>query len=96
MQKRTKVGQKRHDEGVLRSVNWYEDQGFNVDADLPKYDKPKQIGGYIPDWIAQKGKKEVIGEVETRGTNEKDKDQQQAFKDYADRKSGRQFRKKVI
>jgi len=96
MQKRTKAGQKRHDGSVLRSVKWYEGQGFNVKADLPNYDKPKKIGGHIPDWIAKKGKKEVVGEVETKGTNEKDKDQQQAFKEYADRKSGRTFKKKIV
>lgn len=96
MQKRTKVGQRRHDNSVLRSAKWYEGQGFNVKADLPSYDKPKKIAGYIPDWIAKKGKKEVIGEVETKGTNEKDKEQQEAFKEYAERKSGREFKKKLI
>lgn len=96
MQKRTKAGQKRHDEAVLRSVKWYENEGFNVDADLPKYEKPKEIGGYIPDWLAKKGKKEIIGEVETKGTNEKDEKQQEAFEEYAERKPGREFKKRII
>lgn len=96
MKKRTKVGQKRHDERVLRSVKWYEGQGFKVNADLPEYNKPKKISGYIPDWIAKKGKEEIIGEIETKGTNEKDKEQQQAFKEYAKKKKERKFKKKII
>lgn len=96
MSKKTKDGQKRHDESVLRSVRWYEGQGYKVKADLPGYDKPKKIKRYIPDWIAKKGKKEIIGEVEKKGTNEKDKEQQQAFKEYVKRKNGRIFKKKII
>ena len=96
MKKRTKIGQKRHDDGVLRSVKWYEGQGFDISADLPDYNKPKKINGYIPDWIAKKGKKEIIGEVETKGSSEKDKEQQQAFKKYASEKPGRIFKKKII
>lgn len=96
MQKRTKTGQKRHDKAVLRSVKWYEGQGYKVKADLPNCDKPKRIKGYVPDWIAKKGKKEIIGEVETKGTNEKDKEQQQAFKEYAERKRTREFKKKIV
>jgi len=96
MPKKTKTGQKKHDEAVLRSVKWYEGQGYKVKADLPDYDKPKKIAGYIPDWIAKKGKKEIIGEVEKKGTNEKDKEQQEAFKEYAKKKKTREFKKKVI
>ena len=96
MPKITKTGQKRHDEAVLRSVKWYEGQGYKVKADLPNYDGPKKIGGHIPDWIAKKGKKEIIGEVETKKTDKKDKEQQQAFKEYAERKRGREFKKKII
>ncbi len=96
MKKRTKIGQKQHDEAVLRSVKWYEGQGYKVKADLPGYDKPKKIKGYVPDWIAKKGKEEIIGEVETKETNEKDKGQQVAFKEYAERKKMREFKKKII
>jgi len=96
MGKRTKTGQKQHDEAVLRSVKWYEGQGYKVKADLPGYDKPKKIKGFIPDWIAKKGKEEIIGEVETKNTNEKDKDQQIAFKEYAEKKRMVEFKKKVI
>jgi hypothetical protein len=96
MTKRTKAGQKKHDTAVLRSATWYENQEFNVKADLPKYEKPKKIGGYVPDLIAKKGKKEIIVEVETKDTNEKDKEQHEAFKEYAERKRGREFKKRII
>ncbi len=96
MQKRTKTGQKQHDQAVLRSAEWYKSQGYNVKADLPNWEKPKTIGGFIPDLIAKKGQKEIIGEVETKETNKQDKDQQTAFKEYAERKKMREFKKKII
>lgn len=96
MTKRTKTGQKKHDAAVLRSATWYENQGFDVRADLPGYDKPKKISGYIPDLIARKKKKEIIVEVETKDTNKQDKEQQEAFKEYADRKRSREFKKKIV
>jgi hypothetical protein len=96
MNKRTKTGQKKHDESVLRSVKWYEGRGYKVNADLPDYNKPKNIGGYIPDLIAKKGKKEIILEVESKNTNKSDTDQQKAFKKYSKREEERTFRKKII
>ena len=96
MLKRTKTGQTKHDKAVLGSVRSYQGLGYNVKADLPGYDKPKKIGGYIPDVIAIRVRKEKIVEVETRDSNKKDIDQHQAFKNYADRKLGREFRKKII
>ena len=96
MSKRTKTGQAKHDKAVLGSARSYQGLGYNVKADLPGYDRPKKIGGYIPDVMATKGKKEKIVEVETKDSNKKDIDQHQAFKNYADRKSGREFRKKII
>jgi len=94
--KRTKTGQKRHDDAVLGSVEWYEGQGFKVKADLPEYDQPKKIGGFIPDWIARKGNKEIVGEVETTDSNRLDEDQHKAFQEYTDRKQSRKFRKRII
>ena len=96
MEKRTKTGQKQHDQAVLRSAEWYKNQGYKVKADLPQWEKPKKIKGFIPDLIAKKGKKEIIGEVETKKTNEKDKEQQAAFKEYAERKKLREFKKKIV
>ena len=96
MNKRTKTGQKKHDEAVLRSAEWYKKHGFITMADLPGWNKPKKIGGFIPDIIAKKGKKEIILEVETKNTAKPDADQQKAFKKYSEREEGRTFRKKII
>jgi len=57
MSKRTKTGQKKHDESVLRSAGWYKKHGFRTNADLPGWNKPKKIGGFIPDLIAKKRQK---------------------------------------
>jgi len=96
MNERKKAGQKKHDESVLRSAEWYKKYGFTTKADLPGWKKPKKIGGFIPDIIAKKGKKEIILEVETKNTDKSDTDQQKAFKKYSEREEGRIFRKKII
>lgn len=95
-QRRTKTGQKKHDESVQRTANWYKNQGFSVKADLPGEAKPKKIGGFVPDVIAKKGKKEVIIEVETKKTSTTDKEQQRAFRNYANKQNNRTFRKKIV
>lgn len=97
MPKRTKTGQSKHDKAVLGSVKWYEGQGYKIKADLPGHEKPKKIGGYIPDLIAKKGKKEIIIEIETKDTIKQDSDQHQAFREYVARnKRTRDFKKKII
>lgn len=96
MNKRTKIGQKKHDESVLKSAEWYKKHCFITKADLPGWDKPKKIGGFIPDLIAKKGKKEIILEVETKDTDKLDADQQKAFKKYSKREEERTFRKKIL
>jgi len=96
MSKRTKTGQKKHDESVLRSAGWYKKHGFRTNADLPGWNKPKKIGGFIPDLIAKKGKREIILEVEPKNTNKSDTDQQKAFKKYSKREKERTFRKKIL
>lgn len=96
MLKRTKTGQKKHDNAVLKSAEWYKNQGFKVKADLPNWEKPKKIDSFIPDLIAKKGKKEIIKEIETKDTNNKDVEQHEAFKEYADRKRTREFKKKIV
>ena len=92
---RTKQGQKKHDESVRRSANWYKNNGYSVQADLPGEKKPKKINGHIPDLIAKKGQKEIIAEFETRQTVNTDEGQHQAFRKYANQKKGREFRKKI-
>ena len=96
VKKRTKTGQKKHDNGVLGAAQWYESHGYNVQADLPSMKKPKKIGGYIPDLIAKKNGEEIILEVETKKTAKSDQEQQQAFQDYANRSAKRRFKKKIV
>jgi len=94
--KRTKAGQRKHDLGVLKSAKGYKSQGYKVKADLPGYKKPKSISGFVPDILAQKGKKEKIVEIETKDTVEKDVKQLAAFKKYADKSNNREFRKRIV
>ena len=46
--KRTKQGQAKHDRAVLRNAEWYKNAGYKVKADLPGWEKPKKIKGFIP------------------------------------------------
>lgn len=96
MQRKTKTGQRKHDNAVLRSAVWYKNHGYKVKADLPGWKKPKTISGFIPDLIAKKGKKEIVKEIETKDTNRKHKKQHEAFKEYASRKRNRKFKKKIV
>jgi hypothetical protein len=43
MNKKTKTGQKKHDESVLRSAEWCKKHGFTTNAGLPGWNKPKKI-----------------------------------------------------
>jgi hypothetical protein len=94
--KRTKIGQKKHDTGVANSAQWYKSRGYKVEADLPGEKKPKNINGFIPDLIAKKGGKEIIVEVETKQTANADTEQQDAFKKYAARGSKRTYKRKIV
>lgn len=96
MKKRTKQGQKKHDEGVLKSAKYYKSQGFDVKADLPDMQRPKSINGRRPDLIAKKGTNEIVVEVETTQTIKKDKSQHKVFADYVSGKSNRKFRVKKV
>ena len=96
MTRRTKTGQKKHDLGVLKSANYYEKQGYKVQADLPGYAKPKSIGHRIPDVFAKKGNKEIIVEVETKQSVNTDDKQQEKFQNYADRSNNRKFKTKIV
>lgn len=95
MNKRTKTGQKKHDSAVLKTAQWYENNGYKVKADLPDYAKPKKIGGFIPDLIVKKAKVEKVIEIETKQSDKIDQEQQTAFKQYA-KKNNIEFKKKVI
>lgn len=96
MKKRTKKGQKAHDEGVSNTANWYKNRGYTTYADLPDWKRPKNIDGFIPDVIAKKGKKEILIEVETEKTANSDVKQQKAFKSYVKNNKNKRFRKKIV
>lgn len=94
-QKRTKAGQKIHDQKLINRVKINQKAGFRVLADLPGMDKPKSINGFVPDLVALKyGKIKKIEEVETLSTLDADKDQQKAFREKA-KEIGANFRKIV-
>lgn len=96
MKKRTKRGQKKHDEAILNSMKYYKRRGFQVEADLPGMKKPSTINGRIPDLVAKKGRQKVILEVETKNTIKKDKLQHQAFEKYSDNSKDTKFRIKEV
>lgn len=96
MAKRTKRGQKTHDEGVLKWVKQLEKKGFDVMADLPGYEKPDKIKGRIPDVLAkEKNKTVLIGEVETPASLKADEQQQKLLKQGA-KNLGAKFKMKIV
>ncbi|MDA2936501.1 hypothetical protein MYX06_04765 [Patescibacteria group bacterium AH-259-L05] len=96
MAKRSKRQQTKHDKGVKGTAQYYEEKGYKVEADLKGYDKPKNIGGRIPDIRAVGSGEEVIVEVETDDTIDKDRGQHEKFNEYAKRSPRRRFWKKTV
>ena len=94
---RTKKGQAVHDKNVLREANKLKRQGFDVEADLPGFDKPSTLGGFTPDVVARKGKQRKIVEVETPESvdSARDKKQQQAFRQASKRSENTTFRRVI-
>lgn len=86
MARRTKEGQKVHDQKVAGTASRLTRAGYTVRADLPGRAKPPTLGGYIPDIYATKRGKTLIREVETSGTIGADKAQHEAFRRAAARK----------
>ena len=96
MVKRANRQQTKHDLGVRKSAEYYQKNGFKVQADLEGFQKPRLINNRRPDLIARKGQKEVIVEVETRGSVLKDKKQQGIFESYATKRNNTRLRVKVV
>ena len=94
---RSKRNQTAHDKKVRDEANKLKHQGFNVNADLPRFKKPKTIGGYRPDIIATKGNQRRIIEIETLDSKNsaRDKGQQQAFRKVANRSKNTTFRREI-
>lgn len=96
MGKRNEKQQSAHDEAVKKSAEYYEEQGYAVQADIKGFKKPKTIKERRPDLIAKKKKETVILEVETKETMETDKKQREMFKKYADSHKNVRFRTKMV
>ena len=86
-----------HNKTVRKEANKLLRKGFNVDADIPGFQQPKTLGGYRPDIIASKGRQRKIIEVETPDSKDsaRDKDQQQAFRESANRSNDTIFRREI-
>ena len=94
---RSRKGQSKHDARVSELARRYENQGFDVKADVSGFSKPGTIGGYRPDVVAKKGRTRKIVEVETPTSVDSARDvkQQQAFRRAANRSVNTTFRRDV-
>lgn len=92
---RSKRSQSKHNSQVRKEVEKLEDKDYKVKADIPGYDQPDTIGGYRPDYVAKKGRKRIIGEVETTDSvgSKRDQKQQKAFKQAAKRSRNTTFKR---
>jgi hypothetical protein len=95
--KRSKRGQSKHNSQVRKDVKRLVDQGFKVKADIPGYPQPDTIGGYRPDYVANKGTKRIIGEIETKDSvgSARDQKQQKAFQQAAKKSKNTSFRRRI-
>lgn len=89
--------QSKHDSVVRKTAQGLEKAGWKVKADVKGYRKPDTIGGYRPDVTATKGGERKIVEVETPTSvdSARDKGQQKAFRQAADRSRNTSFTRKL-
>ena len=95
---RRKTNQTKHNREVEKLARSYQQRGYDVEADISGYPRPKAIGGSRPDLIAKKNGHETVVEVETGDSIDlaRDRKQRQAFKRWRSRKkSSRHFVRKV-
>lgn len=83
--------QSDHDTCVRNKATRWKNDGWSVKADLENWDKPSEIGGYVPDIEASKTHITRICEVETEDTFEPDRKQWETFKKYCETHSGFSF-----
>lgn len=90
---RQKKNQSTHDNRVRVLANRLEDQGWEVQADLPNFDQPDPIGKdeRIPDILATQGNQTKIIEVETPSTINSHKDQHSTFRRSAAQRKNAEF-----
>ncbi|MCK4444774.1 MAG: hypothetical protein KAW09_09535 [Thermoplasmata archaeon] len=93
--KRRKPEQSKHNRAVKMEAKRYERKGWKVQADIPGYPKPPEIGGRRPDIKATKPGTTRIVEVETPSTMKSDKDQHSTFRRHAGQKRRTKFILKV-
>jgi len=91
--KRSPSRQSVHDRKVRQTARKLTGEGWNVNADLSGYQRPKPIGmdRRVPDIEATKRGHRKIIEVETPDTLEKDKKQQATFRRHAGQKPNTTF-----
>lgn len=87
LMKRTPERQSDHDKCVETIANKWKSDGYTVEADLPNWNRPPEIGGYIPDIMARKDTATRVCEVETEETMEQHRPQWETF----ERKYGASF-----
>ena len=94
---RSRKSQSKHDARASELARRYENQGFDVKADVGGFSKPATIGGYRPDVVAKKGRVRKIVEVETPASADSARDvkQQQAFRQAANRSVNTTFRRDI-
>ena len=91
---RQKRNQSEHDNCVRDNAETLIKQGWDVQADLPDYDKPVPIGKdeRIPDIYAALGDRTMIIEVETPSTAESHHEQHSTFQRSAAQKENTEFK----
>lgn len=90
---RTSRNQSTYDGRVRSLANKLQDQGWDVQADLPNFDKPDPIGKdeRIPDIIATQGGRTKIIEVETPSTADAHQEQHSTFRRSASQRENGEF-----
>ncbi len=89
--------QSAHDALVRQWAESLARQGYEVVADVKGYNRPGTFFGLRPDIVAMKGRKRIIGEVETPKSAGGPPDQAQrlTFKRMADMSTNTVFRRRV-
>ena len=94
---RSKRSQSKHDVQVRKEANLLKNRGYKVQADVSGFKQPEAIGGFRPDVIGKKGNQRKIVEVETLDSvnSARDKSQQKAFRQEANRSKNTTFTRKI-
>lgn len=95
---RNPASQTEHDRKVSQEAREYKRKGYQVQADIPGYPKPANIGNFRPDIRAKKGVHQTVVEVETPDSVDsvRDVQQQGAFHRWRRRDPARRHYRRVI